>query len=118
VYYNPGSTQTIRYKLDPLMPGETQEPQPVPRVWPLPTATTSPAVARIGTLALRVEPGDATLVVDGEPWRGPRTQDRIIVQLAEGTHRVRVEKAGFQPFAVDVDVRAGETTSFNVTLTP
>jgi len=118
VYYNPGSTQTIRHKLDPLMPGETQEPQPVPRTLPLPTAMPAPSGVRIGTLALRVEPADATLVVDGEPWRGPQTQDRIVVQLAEGTHRVRVEKAGFQTFSVDVDVRAGETTSLNVTLTP
>jgi hypothetical protein len=29
---------------------------------------------------------------------------------------VRIEKPGFQTFAVDVDVRAGETVSFNVSL--
>jgi hypothetical protein len=39
-----------------------------------------------------------------------------VIQLTEGAHRVRVEKPGFQPFTVDVDVRAGETTSFNVSL--
>lgn len=115
VYYNPGSTQTIRHRLDPLMPGETQEPQPVPRALPPPMAPPGP---RVGTLALRVQPADAAIVVDGEPWRGPQPQDRVVVQLPEGTHRVRVEKPGFQTFAVDVDVRAGETTSFNVTLTP
>ena len=114
VYYNPGSTHTIRYKLDPLLPGETQEPQPVPRAVPPPPVMP----ARVGTLALRVQPNDATVLVDGEPWRGPQTQDRITMPLAEGVHRVRIEKPGFQTFAVDVDVRAGETTSFNVTLTP
>ena len=41
-----------------------------------------------------------------------------MIQLAEGAHRVRIEKPGFQTFAVDVDVRAGETTSFNVSLLP
>ena len=56
--------------------------------------------------------------IDGEPWRGPQTQDRLVIQLAEGSHRVRIEKPGFQTFAVHVDVRAGETTSFNVSLLP
>ena len=56
------------------------------------------------------------MLVDGEPWRGPQTQDRLVIQLAAGAHRVRIEKPGFQAFTVDVDVRAGETTSFNVSL--
>jgi hypothetical protein len=81
-----------------------------------PEGTRAPDQARRGTLALRVQPDDATVLVDGEPWRGPQTQDRLVIQLTEGAHRVRVEKPGFQPFTVDVDVRAGETTSFNVSL--
>jgi hypothetical protein len=128
VYYNPGSTHTIRFTLEPLAPGESAEPQPVPRALPpppgmppppgTPPQTGSPAVdaARFGTLALRVQPADAEILVDGEPWKGPASQDRLVIQLAEGMHRVRVEKAGFQTFVVDVDVRAGETTSFNVSL--
>jgi hypothetical protein len=128
IYYNLGSTHTIRHTLDALLPGETPEPQPVPRVLPaqpgmfgqpsVPSAEPgrAPQGARVGTLALRVQPGDATVLVDGEPWRGPQTQDRLVIQLAEGAHRVRIEKPGFQPFAVDVDVRAGETASFNVSL--
>jgi hypothetical protein len=128
LYYNPGSTHTIRYALDRLMPGEAAEPPPAPRalpphpgmpqpgVPPVADSARSPHTTRAGTLALRVQPGDATVLVDGEPWRGPQTQDRLVIQLAEGPHRVRVEKTGFQAFAVDVDVRAGETTSFNVSL--
>lgn len=130
IYYSPGSTHTIRHTLDPLMPGDIAEPQPVPRAMsaypgvPGVPGMPPPAVdagarmpeGRAGTLALRVQPGDATVLIDGEPWRGPQTQDRIVIQLAEGSHRVRVEKPGFQTFAVDVDVRAGETTSFNVSL--
>ena len=130
IYYNPGSTHTIRHTLDPLLPGEAPEPQPVPRALPAypgipgqpPMAPVesnrTPDSARTGTLALRVQPGDATVLVDGERWRGPQTQDRLVVQLAEGSHRVRVEKDGFQTFSVDVDVRAGETSSFNVSLLP
>lgn len=124
IYYNPGSSHTIRQTLDPLAPGETPEPQPLPRAMPampgMPGPVTerhrAPEGVRTGTLVLRVQPGDATVLVDGESWRGPQTQDRLAIQLAEGPHRVRVEKAGFQTFAVDVDVRAGETASFNVSL--
>jgi hypothetical protein len=131
IYYNPGSTHTIRYALEPLPPGETPEPQPVPRVMPayppapgqtVPAqpgsadAGRGPDTTRMGSLALRVQPGDASVIVDGELWKGPQTQDRIVIQLPEGPHRIRVEKAGFQLFTVEVDVRAGETTSFNVSL--
>lgn len=120
VYYNPGSSHTIRQILDRLAPGEAAEPQPVPRALPampvMPVPPAAPDGARLGTLALRVQPGDASVFVDDEPWRGSQSQDRLVIQLAEGSHRVRVEKAGFQTFAVDVDVRAGETASFNVSL--
>ena len=63
-----------------------------------------------------MQPDDATVLVDGKPWRGPQTQDRLVIELAEGAHRVRIEKPGFHAFVVDVDVRAGETASFNVSL--
>ena len=79
IYYNPGSTHTIRHILEPLLPGETPEPQPVPRALPAYPGTArttrsstgrrrkSPARrTRAGTLALRVQPGDATVLVDGE----------------------------------------------------
>ena len=132
VYFNPGSSHTIRETLDPLAPGEAQEPQPIPRqLTPgpgmppqggaapdvtRPTFAQGATAGRLGTLALRIQPADADVLVDGEPWKGPASQDRLVVQLAEGSHRIRVEKAGFQTFSVDIDVRAGETTSFNVSL--
>jgi hypothetical protein len=124
IYYNPGSTHSIRQTLNPLAPGESPEPQPVPRAFPAmpgmpaspPVAAHAPGSARLGTLVLRVQPGDASVLVDGEPWRGSQSQERLTIQLAEGAHRVRVEKDGFQTFAVEVDVRAGETASFNVSL--
>lgn len=120
LYLNPGSTHSVKHTLIPLAPGEPAEPQPIPRAMPVP-GTVPPGAPmaeapRTGTLALRVQPGDASVFVDGEPWRGPQGQDRLVIQLVEGTHRVRVEKPGFQSFAVDVDVRAAETTSFNVSL--
>jgi PEGA domain len=128
LYLTPGSSQSIRHTLVPLAPGETGEPQPVPVVpqgnmrggapWQggAPQQGAAQQSGRFGTLTLRVQPGDANVSVDGESWRGPQSQNRLVIQLAEGPHQVRVEKPGFQPFTVDVDLKAGETTSFNVTL--
>jgi hypothetical protein len=112
LYFNPGSTNTIKHTLVPLGPGETQDAEPAPRGGG-PSQT-----VRTGTLALRVQPLDANVYIDEEPWRGPLGQERLVVQLGEGAHRVRVEKPGFQTFNVDLEVRAGETTSFNVSLVP
>jgi hypothetical protein len=123
VYYNPGSSHTIRHTLNTLAPGEAGEPQPVARPFPPPgtpppAGVPSPDGVRMGMLSLRVQPPDATILVDDEPWKGPASQDRLVIQLPEGSHRVRVEKTGFQTFAVGVDVRAGETASLNVSLFP
>jgi hypothetical protein len=125
LYMAPGSRYTIKHTLEPLGPGEAAAPQPVPRFLPPMGAPMTgvplpppkrPALQRFGALALRVQPADASVFIDGELWRGPQAADRLMTQLPEGSHRIRVEKAGYQLFAVDVDVRAGETTSFSVSL--
>jgi hypothetical protein len=123
LYFNPGSTHTIKQTLVPLAPGENEEPQPVPRAIPQmpapgggPPAQAPADSSRAGTLTLRIQPIDANVYIDGEPWRAPQGQDRLVVQLTEGQHRVRVDKPGLQPFTTEVDVRAGETTSLNVSL--
>ena len=57
------------------------------------------------------------MLVDGERWEGPdTTSERLLVQLAEGRHRVEVRKDGYQPYATDVEVRSGETATLNVSL--
>ncbi|HKY20445.1 MAG TPA: PEGA domain-containing protein [Vicinamibacterales bacterium] len=123
LYLNPRSSHTIKHTLEPLGAGEVGEPQPSPRALPLPPGAPMTGIpipgmqsARVGTLALRVQPADASVYIDGELWRGPQGQDRLVIQLGEGAHRVRVEKPGFQSFDVNIDVRSGETTSFNVSL--
>ena len=79
VYYNPGSTHTIRHILDALLPGEIA--RPAARSPSDAAGTRHDAAARrtpgyeasrSGTLALRVQPADATVLVDGEPWKGPQ----------------------------------------------
>ena len=116
LYLSPRSTHTIKDALVPLGSGEPAEPPPSPRAMPpLPgpgAAFPPPAAnAQTGTFALRVQPADASVYINGELWRGPQGQDRLLIQLAEGSHRVRVEKPGLQPFVVEIDVRGGETTS-------
>ncbi len=69
-----------------------------------------------GTLAIRVQPGNATVLIDGERWEGPQGQERLLVELADGTHRVQIERDGYQTYSTDVTIRRGETTPLNVSL--
>jgi hypothetical protein len=130
LYFNPGSTHTIRHTLDRLLPGEAAEPQPVPR--PLPPAPGGAAPpfpvdpSRMGALSLRIQPHDATVLLNGQRIAvensttsagGPSTVEGwVLVPLPVGPHHLRIEKPGFQPFAVDVDIRPRETASLNVNL--
>ena len=69
-----------------------------------------------GSVAIRVQPADAEVFVDGEPWRGAPGQDRLVVELAEGSHTVEIRKPGFRTYVTQVDVRRGETVPLNVSL--
>jgi hypothetical protein len=69
-----------------------------------------------GTLAIKVQPGDAEVSIDGENWRGPSGQDRLTVEVAEGSHTVEIRKSGYRTYVTQVDVRRGQTTPINVSL--
>jgi hypothetical protein len=69
-----------------------------------------------GTLALRVQPGNATVLIDGERWDAPQGGDRLILELAEGTHHVQVQRDGFDSYSNDVAIHRGETTPLNISL--
>ena len=71
--------------------------------------------ATYGSLAIRVQPADAEILIDGEPWRGSE-QNRLIVDVAEGSHTVEIRKAGYRTYTTQVNVRRGETTPVNVSL--
>ena len=82
-----------------------------------PVVTRDSEAPGFGTLAVRVQPAGASILVDGERWEGSDTSgERLLVQLAEGRHRVEVQREGYQPYATDVDVRSGETATLNVSL--
>jgi hypothetical protein len=134
IYLQPRTTFRVRDAMQPLAPGDPQPlrpagppagqgvapgpraqgPGPAPR-GPQPRAT-APRAGEYGTLAIRVQPGDAEVRIDGERWEGTSDDERLVVQLAPGPHRIEVRKDGYRDFATDVNVRPGETAPLNVSL--
>ena len=158
LYAQPRTTTNIKAKMEPLAPGEPDDPlpqaapQPQPqapdRYWPpqtdrpeqpvqpprpvepwrpvdpmrpvepyRPGEPAVPGAAGYGQLALRWQPADATALIDGEPWQSSAGGERLTLHLAAGLHRVEIQKEGFLPFSTEVQVRAGDTTVLNVSLT-
>jgi PEGA domain len=136
-------TYKVRYALQPVAAGEQSEAPPVappvppppagsamlprtPRrgVPPLPlpspssagTSAPGAAAAGFGTLALRVQPADAEVLIDGERWTSSQPGERLLVQVPEGRHHVEVQRAGFRTFSSEIAVPRGETTPLNVSL--
>jgi hypothetical protein len=71
---------------------------------------------RFGSVAIRVQPADASVFIDDQRWDAPAGDDRLQVQLSEGTHRVEVRKEGYKPYTSTVRIRSGETISLNISL--
>jgi hypothetical protein len=67
-------------------------------------------------LTIKSQPGDAEVSIDGENWRGPGGQDRLIIELAEGSHTVEIRKPGYRTYVTQVEIRRGEATPLNVSL--
>jgi len=132
LYLTPDKTHKIQTTLQPLAPGEENETRPTPQVPPagqpplpppgerMPPPPNEPVPTQpttFGTLAIRVQPVGAEILVDGERWEGPVTVDeRILVQVAEGSHHIEVQKEGYVKYTTDVQVRRGETVDLNVSL--
>ncbi len=68
-----------------------------------------------GSVAVRAQPAGAEVLIDGERWEGIEGRP-LVVQLAEGRHRIEVRLEGYEPFSTDVQVREGETVPLNVSL--
>jgi hypothetical protein len=141
VYFQPGETIDIRQRMVPLAPGDTSGPRPTAAAppngppaeagMPVPSAPASrgpwgprrapgpdaPAEASsFGTLAVRVQPADATLLVDGEEWAAPEGDGPILIDLPAGPHEIDVRKEGLPAYRRTVEVRAGRTLPLNVSL--
>jgi hypothetical protein len=149
VLLRPGATLKIEHVMQPLAPGEPEEPRPVPARTavrgparrdarepqeegppdyprqpgdPVPAprrGAPEPPVGRsdqYGSLAVRVQPLDAEVLVDGESWQSPDAGS-ITLQLSEGVHRIELRKPGYRTYSTEVRVRRGEPASVNVSLT-
>jgi hypothetical protein len=95
----------------PLPPGVPPPPAGVPA----PPAGSEQST-RSGSLVIRVRPADADVLIDGQHWRGPSGDERLVVQVAEGRHRIEVRKDGYQLFTSEIDVRRNESVPVNVSL--
>ncbi len=109
----------------PRQPGAMPPPRPglPPQPPPPGQPEERPVVVEPGTepstfgqLAIRVQPADAQITVDGEVWQGAPGQARLVIDLPAGVHRVEIKKEGFAPFSRQVTIKARETTVLNVSL--
>jgi PEGA domain-containing protein len=128
LYLQPGNTTNIKTTLQPLAPGEPEPVRPAaPPVSqdlergtsisvapPRPLPGTVPG--ELGTLAIRVRPGDAMVTIDGERWDSSADADRLTVTLPPGLHHVEIVKDGYRSYSADVTLRPGQTESLNVSL--
>ena len=133
-----GRTLKLTHTLQPLGPGESAGPPPQPdpatvrsrggsasgdnisvRRAPQgpPRSPNRGPESDFGSLLLRVRPQDAEVIVDGQSWDAPQGEDQMVIELAEGTHRIEVRKDGFQTYSTTVQVRRGQTVRLNVGLT-
>lgn len=134
--FRPWSSYKIKETMQALPAGQ-DEPRPVPAPRtesqnPPPRGMAPPAYSRdrnpdnsvqiqpgggdrFGAVAIRVQPVDAEVWIDGERWEASNGE-RVLVQLTDGVHRVEVRKTGFRTYSSTVRVRSGETVTLNVSL--
>ena len=123
ILVQPGATFRVRYDMEALAAGDTPDPRPVAPATPPPPAGRRQVPPRpdqqseFGAIAIRVQPRDALVLIDGERWETPPDNDRLVVQLPAGAHRVEIRKDGFGGYSSSVDVRRGNETLLNVSLT-
>jgi hypothetical protein len=125
VRLRPRQSMRIPASLDPLAPGVEAEPRPAPTGPPSDRDPNAPRSAppsapgeqsALGTLSLGIQPADAEVLIDGEPWDWPDGETRLVVDLPEGSHRLEVRREGHRPYVTSVEVRRGSVTTLNVSL--
>ncbi|HVS16234.1 MAG TPA: PEGA domain-containing protein [Thermoanaerobaculia bacterium] len=67
---------------------------------------------RVGEVQMLLEPADATVRLDGEPLPNAAGQHALLAD----TYVVRVERPGYAPVDTELEVVAGELTTFEQTL--
>ena len=144
IYIQSTGTFRLRYNMMPLGPGEAPEPRPAeppppqgaqgapsqagPNQYPPypppqpprgafpPPPPPGAGQAQSTSMSIRVQPANAEVFIDGERWESSG-EDRLVVQVAPGTHHVEVRRDGYRTYATDINVRPGETSTVNISLT-
>lgn len=120
LYMNAGESREIAHQMQPLGPGETSAPPLAPRSRlerPMPVTTSGDRPASpLGILAIRVDPPDATIVVDDDAIPGVGAGAEVIVHLASGWHDLEVRRDGYATFRTKLELSEGGTTRLNVKL--
>jgi hypothetical protein len=122
IYVAPGSTFEIAHQMLALRPGQVNVPPPAPRAVPgewtePPQYDTGDRLASpFGILAVRTEPADAQVYIDGEAWAGFEGAREFVIHLPAGWHQLEVRKDGYQPFSTKIELSEGQTTRLNVSL--
>jgi len=75
------------------------------------------AAEGFGSLSLRVQPADAEVLIDGEPWQGSQGDEPLIIQLGAGTHHLEIRKEGYRSYLTDIPLGNGQSRTLNVSLT-
>lgn len=103
---------------EPFPPRGGQAPPRRPEPAEAPPAPPAPSQdMRGGSILLRVQPAGTDVTIDGEHWDGPASaNDRLVIQVSEGRHRVEVRKDGYVPFSSEIDVQRGQSLPLNVSL--
>lgn len=130
--FTPREGYDLRRQMEPLAPGDPAPTRPKPdpdaerdrspryvpreRVTEPRDRSVDARVADSGAVAIRVQPGGAVVLIDGEKWEGPDGPERLVVHLSEGAHRIEIQKEGYRPFVTEVRIRRGETVPLNISL--
>ena len=121
ILLQPGGTFRIRHMMEPLPAGAAPEPRPVPppvrrprRSRPLGPRTGGTTAggagnATFGAIAIRVQPADADVLINGERWEGAAADEALVVQMAPGVYRSRSAE-GRLPDLHDADRGATRTS--------
>lgn len=123
VLFRPGATLKINYVMEALPKGAPNDPRPEPGPDAAPPVQGRPAqpardrqTQDFGTLAIRVQPRDASVFVDGDEWTAPEGPGPLRLDLAAGSHQIEVRKDGFTTYRTTIRVSGNETVPLNVSL--
>ncbi len=138
-YLQPGKSFNVRHTMEPLAPGESAPPRPEARPFTARGQGSGPgqgpsdnrsrgggaggrgrqggAADGFGSLSLRVQPADAEVLIDGEPWQSSQGDEPLVVQLGSGTHEIEIRKEGYRTYLTEIPLGSGQSRTLNVSLT-